>query len=121
MPSVFLLMANGCIESVEVSIGCICIYTSRARCVASCFCFTLKLPEFDQIFVKYFFVHGQDWDKIAGLEEGSTQIAHKALDQRQAIAFNFPLDITFKSTSPFGCNSRADFSIRESYCVIDLK
>ena len=51
-------------------------------------------------------MHGQDWDKIAGLEEGSTQIAHKALDQRQAIAFNFPLDISFKSTSPFGCNSQ---------------
>ncbi|CAF0728564.1 unnamed protein product [Brachionus calyciflorus] len=73
----FLLMANGSIESAE-------------------------LPEYNEIFIKYFFVHGQDWDKIAGLEEGSTQIGHKSIDQRQTIAFNFPLDITFKSTCPFG-------------------
>ncbi|RNA24830.1 B9 domain-containing 1 [Brachionus plicatilis] len=73
----FLLMANGSIESAEI-------------------------PEYDQVFIKYFFVHGQDWDKIAGLEEGSTQIGHKSIDDRQTIAFNFPLDITFKSTCPFG-------------------
>ncbi len=37
------------------------------------------------------------------MEEGSTQIGHKSVDQRQSISFNFPLEITFKSTCPFGC------------------
>ncbi len=77
---VFLLMTNGCIESAEI-------------------------PEFNEIFIKYFFVHGQDWDFITGLQEGSSQIGHKSVDNRQTIAFNFPLDATFKSTSPFGCNN----------------
>lgn len=67
--------------------------------------FKHKIPEYDQIFIKYFFVHGLDWDKIAGLEEGSTQIGHKSIDDRQTISFNFPLDITFKSTCPFGCKN----------------
>jgi B9 domain-containing protein 1 len=61
------------------------------------------LPEFNEIFIKYFFVHGQDWDLIGGHQEGSSQIGHKSVDNRQTIAFNFPLDVTFKSTSPFGC------------------
>ncbi len=65
------------------------------------------MPAFNEIFIKYFFVHGQDWDKVAGLEEGSTQIGHKSVDQRQIIAFNFPVDITFKSTNPFGCKLNA--------------
>ena len=64
------------------------------------------MPEHNQIFIKYFFVHGQDWDKIAGLDEGSTQIGHKSIDQRQLISFNFPIDITFKSTCPFGCKDK---------------
>lgn len=47
-------------------------------------------------------MHGQDWDFITGQQEGSSQIGHKSVDNRQTIAFNFPLDATFKSTSPFG-------------------
>ncbi len=64
----------------------------------------MQIPEYNEIFVKYFFVHGQDWDKIAGLEEGSTQIGHKSINERLSICYNFPLEITFKSTCPFGCN-----------------
>ncbi len=48
-------------------------------------------------------MHGQDWDFITGQQEGSSQIGHKSIDHRQSISFNFPLDATFKSTSPFGC------------------
>ena len=46
---------------------------------------------------------GQDWELVSGLEEGSSQIGHKSIDNRQKIAFNFPLDVTYKSTSPYGC------------------
>lgn len=75
--SVFLLMVNGCIETVDI-------------------------PEYNEVFLKYFFVFGQDWELVSGLEEGSSQIGHKSIDNRQKIAFNFPLDVTYKSTSPFG-------------------
>lgn len=40
---------------------------------------------------------------LQGWEEGISQTTKKSLDRRQVFVFNFPLDITFKSTSPFGC------------------
>lgn len=40
-----------------------------------------------------------------GLEEGFTQTAKKSSDDRQIFAWNFPLDVTFKSTNPYGCKS----------------
>ncbi|XP_015215859.1 B9 domain-containing protein 1 isoform X2 [Lepisosteus oculatus] len=38
----------------------------------------------------------------SGLEEGISQIASKSRDSQQRCVWNFPLDITFKSTNPFG-------------------
>ncbi len=64
---------------------------------------TLKIPEFNEIFIKYFFVSGQDWEFLSGIDEGSTQIGHKSIDQRQTIAFCFPIEATYRSTCPFGC------------------
>ena len=40
---------------------------------------------------------------LQGIEEGISQITQKSHDSRQIFVFNFPLDITFKSTNPFGC------------------
>lgn len=40
-----------------------------------------------------------------GLEEGISQITSKSRDVRQALVWNFPIDVTFKSTNPFGCES----------------
>lgn len=40
-----------------------------------------------------------------GLEEGISQITSKSQDVRQALVWNFPIDVTFKSTNPFGCES----------------
>lgn len=37
-----------------------------------------------------------------GLEEGISQITSKGSDS-QNLVWNFPIDITFKSTNPFGC------------------
>lgn len=42
-------------------------------------------------------------DFLQGWEEGISQTTKKSLDRRQVFVFNFPLDITFKSTSPYGC------------------
>ncbi|XP_041363478.1 B9 domain-containing protein 1-like [Gigantopelta aegis] len=75
--SVFLLMASGQIETAE-------------------------FPEFDDIFLKYSFVQGLDWMITSGIENGMTQISKKSRDQKQIFVYNFPLDITFKSTNPYG-------------------
>lgn len=40
-----------------------------------------------------------------GLEEGISQITSKSRDVRQALVWNFPIDVTFKSTNPYGCES----------------
>nr|XP_055241933.1 B9 domain-containing protein 1 isoform X2 [Gorilla gorilla gorilla] len=77
-PSVFLLMVNGQVESAQ-------------------------FPEYDDLYCKYCFVYGQDWAPTAGLEEGISQITSKSQDVRQALVWNFPIDVTFKSTNPYGC------------------
>uniref|UniRef100_A0A2C9JLS4 B9 domain-containing protein 1 n=1 Tax=Biomphalaria glabrata TaxID=6526 RepID=A0A2C9JLS4_BIOGL len=76
-PSVFLVMINGQIESAE-------------------------FPEFDDIYCKYCFSYGLDWAITSGLEESITQITKKSRDQYQRFVWNFPIDATFKSTSPSG-------------------
>uniref|UniRef100_H2Y8E3 B9 domain-containing protein 1 n=1 Tax=Ciona savignyi TaxID=51511 RepID=H2Y8E3_CIOSA len=76
-PTVFLLMANGQIESAV-------------------------FPDFDELYCKFSFVHGQDWVVTSGLEEGISQITRRSRDERQLFVWNFPLDITYKSTNPYG-------------------
>ncbi|XP_078415089.1 B9 domain-containing protein 1 isoform X2 [Cetorhinus maximus] len=76
-PSVFLLMVNGQIESAD-------------------------FPEFDELYCKYSYVYGQDWAPTTGLEEGISQITSKNRDCNQCFVWNFPMEITFKSTNPFG-------------------
>ncbi|KAL8576688.1 B9 domain-containing protein 1 [Nucella lapillus] len=75
--SVFLLMVSGQIETAE-------------------------FPEYDDIYCRYCFTHGPDWLITSGLEEGITQITKKSQDERQMFVWNFPVDITFKSTNSFG-------------------
>ncbi|XP_029432761.1 B9 domain-containing protein 1 isoform X2 [Rhinatrema bivittatum] len=76
-PTVFLLMVNGQIESAN-------------------------FPEFDELYCKYCFVYGHDWAPTAGLEEGISQITSKNHGIQQTMVWNFPLDISFKSTNPYG-------------------
>lgn len=40
-----------------------------------------------------------------GLEEGISQITSKSQDVRRVLVWNFPIDVTFKSTNPYGCES----------------
>ncbi|KAH3862636.1 B9 domain-containing protein 1-like [Dreissena polymorpha] len=75
--SVFLVMVSGQIESAE-------------------------FPEFDEIYLRYNLHYGQDWLVTSGLEEGISQVAKKSQDDRQQIVWNFPIDVTFKSTNPHG-------------------
>ncbi|XP_076398634.1 B9 domain-containing protein 1 isoform X1 [Peromyscus maniculatus bairdii] len=86
-PSVFLLMVNGQVESAQ-------------------------FPEYDDLYCKYCFVYGQDWAPTAGLEEGISQIASKSQDVRQALVWNFPIDVTFKSTNPYGYRAQCVWTRR---------
>merc|ERR1711976_180838 len=63
---------------------------------------TAEFPEFDDIYCRYTFVYGQDWVITSGLEEGITQMTKKSRDDRQSFVINFPLDVSFKSTNPYG-------------------
>lgn len=45
-----------------------------------------------------------------GLEEGMSQISRKSKDEHQVCIWNFPLDITFKSTNPSGCKYSLHFN-----------
>ncbi|XP_036408720.1 B9 domain-containing protein 1 [Megalops cyprinoides] len=76
-PSVFLLMINGQIEE-------------------ACF------PEYDDLYCKYCYVYGRDWLPTSGLEEGISQIASRGRDTQHNQVWNFPVDIIFKSTNPYG-------------------
>lgn len=63
---------------------------------------TANFPGCNNLYCKYCYVAGTDWSIVAGPEEGISQMAKKSLDERQLIVLNFPLDVTFKSTNPFG-------------------
>ncbi|XP_033630905.1 B9 domain-containing protein 1-like [Asterias rubens] len=76
-PTVFLLMLSGQIESGD-------------------------FPEFEDLYLKYNFVFGPDWVITSGLEEGISQVSKKSKDGRQLFVWNFPLEVTFKSTNPHG-------------------
>lgn len=51
---------------------------------------------------KYEFVAGPDWKYIAGIDSGITQTAtaSRIFDK---VVLNFPIEITYKSTNPYGC------------------
>ncbi|XP_047427395.1 B9 domain-containing protein 1 [Mugil cephalus] len=76
-PSAFLLNVNGQIEGAN-------------------------FPDFDDLYCKYCFVYGNDWAPATGLEEGITQITRKNIQFSHKLIWNFPLEITFKSTNPAG-------------------
>ncbi|XP_022173500.1 B9 domain-containing protein 1-like [Myzus persicae] len=59
-------------------------------------------PNYDNMYCKYTFVYGPDWEIVTGIEEGISQIAQKSQDERQQVVWNFPLDVSFKSTNPHG-------------------
>ena len=57
----------------------------------------------DDLYCHHSFVTGPDWAITAGLSDGLSQSARRragAVDER--VVWNFPIDVTFRSTSPFG-------------------
>ena len=59
-------------------------------------------PDHDDLYCRLFWVWGQDWVVTAGQEEGVSQVSRRSLDTAARIVWNFPLNITLKSTSPHG-------------------
>ncbi|KAL1494109.1 hypothetical protein ABEB36_009760 [Hypothenemus hampei] len=50
---------------------------------------------------KYEFYSGPDWKIIGGLENGLSQVAN-IINNNDKVVFNFPVEVQFKSTNPFG-------------------
>lgn len=55
------------------------------------------------LYCRYEVVHGPDWELVSGQRTGITQSASVGNSHFQTIVFNMPLEFTFKSTNPFGC------------------
>ncbi|XP_003366244.1 B9 domain-containing protein 1 [Trichinella spiralis] len=75
-PTGFLLMINGQIE-------------------------TAQFFNASDIYCKYCFVHGPDWNVLSGIEEGLSQMCCRSSLENSADGFvlNFPVELTLKSTN----------------------
>ena len=59
--------------------------------------------EYDGLYCQYGFSKGPDWVPVAGVDKGISQIARvNPLAANDGIVWNFPIDITFKSTNVYG-------------------
>ncbi|KAK9829078.1 hypothetical protein WJX72_003769 [[Myrmecia] bisecta] len=76
-PSSFTVMATGQLEAGEI-------------------------PYCDNAYCKYQLVHGEDWQRLDGLEDGITQVTRQSAGPDKLLVWNFPLDVTYKSTNAFG-------------------
>ncbi|XP_077489575.1 B9 domain-containing protein 1 [Amblyomma americanum] len=61
-----------------------------------------QLTGADDVYCKYCFVHGADWTVAAGVEEGISQVTRKSRDARRSFIWNFPIEITYKSSNVWG-------------------
>ena len=56
----------------------------------------------DNVYCKYAFSYGLDWEPIQGVEQGISQISRKSNGTDQTIVWNFPIDVAFRSTNAHG-------------------
>ncbi|PNH12840.1 B9 domain-containing protein 1 [Tetrabaena socialis] len=61
-----------------------------------------EIPNCTNAYLKFQFVAGEDWQLLDGLEEGITQAARVAEGRDGVLVWNFPIDITYKTTNAFG-------------------
>ncbi|XP_017067682.2 B9 domain-containing protein 1 isoform X1 [Drosophila eugracilis] len=60
-------------------------------------------PDKEFVFLRYEMVAGPDWQLSSGPQHGLTQMAtNKRGHFNEPIVFNMPIEVTYKSTSPFG-------------------
>mmetsp|Transcript_8572 Transcript_8572/g.14740 ORF Transcript_8572/g.14740 Transcript_8572/m.14740 type:complete len:200 (+) Transcript_8572:185-784(+) len=77
LPSSFTVMATGQIEAAEIP-GC------------------------DNAYLKFQMTAGEDWQLLDGLEEGITQAARVSQGPEKLLVWNYPLDLTYKTTNAYG-------------------
>jgi B9 domain-containing protein 1 len=54
------------------------------------------------MFCRYTFSYGPDWRIMQGVDHGISQVAQKGDSADASIVWNFPIDVTFKSTNAHG-------------------
>merc|ERR1719181_1522882 len=59
-------------------------------------------PTDDNLYCAWSLHHGSDWQGVAGTEEGITQVASVPAGRPAKVVWNFPVDLTFKSTNVYG-------------------
>jgi len=59
-------------------------------------------PGEDNLYAQFSVQHGNDWQVLAGMESGITQVASVPGGSDSAMVWNFPIDLTFKSTNVYG-------------------
>mmetsp|Transcript_81464 Transcript_81464/g.119345 ORF Transcript_81464/g.119345 Transcript_81464/m.119345 type:complete len:101 (-) Transcript_81464:14-316(-) len=59
-------------------------------------------PTEDNLYCSWSLHHGSDWQVVAGMEEGVTQLASVPAGRPAKVVWNFPVDLTFKSTNVYG-------------------
>ncbi|XP_041565527.1 B9 domain-containing protein 1 isoform X1 [Drosophila elegans] len=63
-------------------------------------------PDKEFVFLRYELVAGPDWQLSSGPRHGLTQMATNRRGHfNEPIVFNMPIEVTYKSTSPFGCGA----------------
>lgn len=62
-----------------------------------------ELSSQEDLYCRYSFHFGPDWTIISGIQTGLSQTARKSpFNNEEGIVWNFPIDLTFRSTNPFG-------------------
>ncbi|KAI1730364.1 ciliary basal body-associated, b9 protein [Ditylenchus destructor] len=61
---------------------------------------TAEFRSLNNIYCKYFYVHGQDWQQVSGLVEGMSSTCARGATTGP-IVLNTPLEATFTSCNPF--------------------
>lgn len=58
----------------------------------------------DNMYCRYQVQHGADWEIVRGLEQGVSQMSSSRGGQSEGnvVVWNFPIDVTMKSTNAFG-------------------
>uniref|UniRef100_A0A915D9C6 B9 domain-containing protein 1 n=1 Tax=Ditylenchus dipsaci TaxID=166011 RepID=A0A915D9C6_9BILA len=62
---------------------------------------TAQFHSVDNIYCKYFYAFGPDWQQVSGLVEGISPTCQRG-SHSQRIVLNTPLEATFTSSNPFG-------------------
>lgn len=57
--------------------------------------------DFSHVYCKFSFTFGSDWSLVSGLDQGITQVAKRS-PSNQMFIWNFPVDVTFKSSNVHG-------------------